>query len=52
MTDMSLKNIGQAFGRDYSTVISACKKIEDDLRFDTKLPLVFKDLKKRIRGAQ
>lgn len=52
MTDMSLKNIGQAFGRDYSTVISACKKIEDDLRFDTKLPLVFKDLKKRIRGVQ
>ena len=52
MTDLSLKAIGQAFNRDYSTVISACNKIEDDLRFDTKLPLVFKDLKKRIRGVQ
>ncbi|MBQ6703434.1 MAG: chromosomal replication initiator protein DnaA, partial [Clostridia bacterium] len=52
MTDLSLKAIGQAFNRDYSTVISACNKIEDDLRFDTKLPLVFKDLKKRIKGVQ
>ncbi len=52
MTDLSLKAIGQAFNRDYSTVISACNKIEDDLRFDAKIALVLKDLKKRIKGAQ
>lgn len=51
MTDLSLKAIGEQFGgRNYSTIISACKKIEDDMRFDPELSKVFKDLKKRIKG--
>lgn len=51
MTDLSLKTIGEQFGgRNYSTIISACNKIEDDMRFDPELGKVFKDLKKRIKG--
>ena len=51
MTDLSLKAIGEQFGgRNYSTIISACNKIEDDMRFDPELGKVFKDLKKRITG--
>lgn len=51
MTDLSLKAIGEQFGgRNYSTIISACNKIEDDMRFDPELSNVFKDLKKRIKG--
>ena len=51
MTDLSLKAIGEQFGgRNYSTIISACNKIEDDMRFDPELGQVFKDLKKRIKG--
>lgn len=51
MTDLSLKAIGEQFGgRNYSTIISACNKIEDDMRFDPELGKVFKDLKKRIKG--
>lgn len=52
MTDLSLKAIGEQFGgRNYSTIISACNKIEDDMRFDPELGKVFKDLKKRIKGS-
>lgn len=51
MTDLSLKAIGEQFGgRNYSTIISAFNKIEDDMRFDPELSKVFKDLKKRIKG--
>lgn len=51
MTDLSLKAIGEQFGgRNYSTIISACNKIEDDMRLDPELSKVFKDLKKRIKG--
>lgn len=51
MTDLSLKAIGEQFGgRNYSTIISACNKIEDDMLFDPELGKVFKDLKKRIKG--
>ena len=51
MTDLSLKAIGEQFGgRNYSTIISACNKIEDDMRFDPEFSKVFKDLKKRIKG--
>lgn len=51
MTDLSLKAIGEQFGgRNYSTIISAYNKIEDDMRFDPELGKVFKDLKKRIKG--
>ena len=49
MTDLSLKAIGEQFGgRNYSTIISACNKIEDDMRFDPELSMVFMYLKKRI----
>ncbi len=52
MTDLSLKVIGEQFGgRNYSTIISACNKIEDDMQFDPDLSKIFRDLKKRIKGS-
>ena len=52
MTDLSLKVIGEQFGgRNYSTIISACNKIEDDMKFDPDLSKIFRDLKKRIKGS-
>ena len=50
MTDVSLKNIGKNFGgRDYSTVISACNKVSDDIKGDKSLELELDDIKKRIK---
>lgn len=52
MTDLSLKVIGEQFGgRNYSTIISAYNKIEDDMQFDPDLSKIFRDLKKRIKGS-
>lgn len=52
MTDLSLKVIGEQFGgRNYSTIISAYNKIEDDMKFDPDLSKIFRDLKKRIKGS-
>ncbi|MDR0841764.1 MAG: chromosomal replication initiator protein DnaA [Christensenellaceae bacterium] len=50
MTEVSLKTIGKHFGgRDYSTVISACNKISDDIKTEPALSITLEDIKKRIK---
>ena len=48
----SLPTIGMEFGgKDHTTVIHACKKVEDDLKTDLQLKETINTLKKRIQGA-
>ena len=48
----SLPTIGMEFGgKDHTTVIHACKKVEDDLKTDQQLKETVNTLKKRIQGA-
>ena len=42
---LSLPAIGAAFGRDHSTVLHACRKIELSLRDDAKLKRTIRELK-------
>lgn len=50
LTNKSLKTIGASFGgRDHSTVINACKKIETDIEKDPQLSALLEDLSRRIR---
>ncbi len=50
LLDISLQSIGQAFGgRDHSTVISACEKVENLLKTDNDYVLVVENLKKLIK---
>ena len=52
MNGTSLPTIGEEFGgKDHTTVIHACKKIEDDLKHDLQLKETINTLKKRIQGA-
>lgn len=50
LTDEPLKAIGRSFGgRDHTTVISACKKIREDIDENPKTALAVEDIIKRIR---
>ncbi len=45
LTDLSLPKIGEEFGgRDHTTVIHACDKIQKDIKLDPSLQLTIKDL--------
>ena len=48
MTGMSLPRIGDAFGRDHSTIINSCDKITSLLSSDPDMKAVIADLKKII----
>lgn len=49
--DISLPKIGEQFGgRDHTTVIHACSKIERELESDTNLQKTIFELEKRIKG--
>jgi chromosomal replication initiator protein len=51
MTDLSLPEIGQFFGgRDHSTVIHACEKIENDIKKDEKTRWVIDKLVLNIKS--
>jgi chromosomal replication initiator protein len=51
LTDLSLPEIGHFFGgRDHSTVIHACEKIERDLKHDEKMRWVVDKLVLSIKG--
>ncbi len=49
LTDMSLKEIGKIFGRDYSTIISSLNKIELNIRtvknYESELNVLIKEIK-------
>ena len=51
MTDLSLKEIGRVFGRDYSTVISSINKIELNIRTVKNYESEINMLIKEIRGV-
>lgn len=49
--DISLPKIGEQFGgRDHTTVIHACSKIERELETDTNLQKTLLELEKKIKG--
>lgn len=51
MLDISLPKIGEQFGgRDHTTVIHACSKIEKELENNTDLQKTIFELEKRIKG--
>ena len=52
MTDLSLVDIGQDFGgRDHSTVINACMKIEREIDRDTKLAEIIVQLTRKAQNS-
>lgn len=52
MTDLSLPEIGQAFGgRDHTTVLHACKKINEQIPGDPKLKEEIEALTQVIKGV-
>ena len=49
LTDESFPKIGLEFGgRDHSTVIHACDKIEEELKEDRELKNIIKNIKNNI----
>ena len=51
MTNLSLPDIGDAFGgRDHSTVIHACKKVDELIQSDSKVAEDVKNLRKQLTG--
>lgn len=52
MTEESLSNIGGYFGRDHSTVIHACNKIDEDLNGlnGEELRRTMEDIERRLNG--
>ncbi|HPO90562.1 MAG TPA: chromosomal replication initiator protein DnaA [Victivallales bacterium] len=51
LTDHSLPDIGDAFGRNHATVIHAVSKIEKDCQSDNSLSAVISQLKRRIQSV-
>jgi chromosomal replication initiator protein len=48
-TDLPLVEIGQAFGgRDHTTVIHACDKVENEIREDRSIRVRVEQLRERI----
>ncbi|MCE5313841.1 MAG: chromosomal replication initiator protein DnaA [Armatimonadota bacterium] len=53
LTDCSLPSIGKAFGgRDHTTVIHSCKKIEEKLENDKSFAALLKELERQIRDTK
>jgi chromosomal replication initiator protein len=52
MTEYSTTEIGQSFGgRDHTTVMYSCQKIEDQIRTDPNLYSTLQTLRKTIRES-
>jgi chromosomal replication initiator protein DnaA len=50
MTDLSLPKIGEAFGnRDHTTVLHACDKITNDIKMNSSLKEIIKDIEADIK---
>lgn len=52
LTECSLPSIGKAFGRDHSTVLHACKKIEEKLTADRAFAALMEELCRRISNRK
>lgn len=51
LTELSLPKIGQAFGgRDHTTVLHACEKIQDEIQKNSEVRRAFSEMKKNIVG--
>lgn len=51
LTDMSLPKIGQAFGgRDHTTILHACEKIQEDIENNAEIRRAVSEIKKNITG--
>ena len=51
LLDKSLSDVGNDYGgRDHTTVLHACNKIEHDLEADPNLSNILLELEKRIKG--
>ncbi|MCL2617536.1 MAG: chromosomal replication initiator protein DnaA [Defluviitaleaceae bacterium] len=50
LLDESSTKIGQAFGKDHSTIIHGCDKIADDVEHDIHLRNVLFEIENRIKG--
>jgi len=48
VTKLSLPQLGKAFGRDHTTVLHACKKVEELLKSDPKLRRTVRELKAEL----
>lgn len=49
LTDESFPRIGMEFGgRDHSTVMSSCEKIENELKSNKQLEKIIEEIKKRL----
>lgn len=47
--DLSYSKIGESFGgRDHSTVMSACIKVEEEMKKDERFSIVIKDIEKQL----
>jgi chromosomal replication initiator protein len=49
ITEYSTTEIGQEFGRDHSTVITTCRKIEAKMQSDPNFYSVIENLKRKVR---
>lgn len=53
LTDNSLPSIGKAFGgKDHSTVLHACKKIEEKIARDRAFALLMEEISKHVRQGR
>lgn len=53
LTDSSLPSIGKAFGgKDHSTVLHACKKIEEKIARDRAFALLLEEISKHVRQGR
>lgn len=51
LTDLSLPKIGQAFGgKDHTTVLHACEKIQEDIQINSETRRAISEMKKNITG--
>jgi chromosomal replication initiator protein len=48
LTGLSLPRIGTAFGRDHTTVLHACRKVEEVVEADTKLAAAVRQLRSEL----
>lgn len=51
LTGLSLPALGKAFGRDHSTVLHACRKIEEKIARDKAFAALITELSRKIAGA-